>query len=489
MTGVSAARPAPSQPLPVLDFPVASSPGSEARDPRHGEQETLLPHVVAWNLTRRCNLACSHCYISAGSWHASGGELSTDECHRVLDDVLAVNPSLLLILSGGEPLVRNDLEEIAEHATSAGATVVVGTNGIGLTSGRIESLKGAGVRGVAVSVDSLTPRYHDRFRHGAGALGDTLAAVDRLTEHELDFVVQTSLTRGNRAELPELVSWAAEKGAVSFNLYFLVPTGRGRSMRGLSPEENEQVLAELVELERTYRGRMMVRSKCQPQIMRHVVEADDESPLLNYSTRCPCGVHYCRITPEGKLTPCPYMPAVAGDLMRASFGEVWTSSPLFRALREGSLGGRCGRCEYRKVCGGCRARAYAESGDPLGPDDSCAYDPPGDRPLVEPRRAVTYGRGADPELPWTPEARERLARVPSFVRGVVTRRVEDFARRRGYAAVDAEVMAEVRRSLPVDFSKRLPFFLRDASGEGARGEGARGEGALDEGGREEAIDA
>ncbi len=468
-TGVFPAGPTTSEALPVLDFPVPSPSGPLARDSRHGKEETFLPHVVAWNLTRRCNLACSHCYISAGSWHGSDGELSTDECHRVLDDVLAVNPSLLLILSGGEPLVRDDLEEIAEHAASAGATVVVGTNGIGLTDERIGSLKEAGVRGVAVSVDSLTASYHDRFRHGAGALADTLAAVDRLGEHELDFIVQTSLTRGNREELPEIVAWAAERGAVSFNLYFLVPTGRGEGMHGLLPEDNEEVLAELVELEREYRGRMMIRSKCQPQLMRHVVEADDESPLLNYGTRCPCGVHYCRITPEGKVTPCPYMPAVAGDLMRDSFGDVWASSPLFGALREGALGGRCGRCEYRKVCGGCRARAYAESGDPLGPDDSCAYDPPGDRPLVEPRRSVTYGQAVESQLPWTPEARERLARVPSFVRGVVTSRVEEFARRNGYAAVDLEVMAEVRRSMPVDFSKRLPFFLRDEQGEDRSG--------------------
>lgn len=460
-----------TSPLPVLDFPVPPRPGPLGGDLRGGDSETLLPHVVAWNLTRRCNLSCSHCYISAGSWHGSGGELSTEECHRILDDLLAVNPSPLLILSGGEPLVREDLEEIAEHGSSAGATVVVGTNGIGLTDERIDSLKAAGVQGVAVSIDSLTPQYHDRFRHGDGALAGTLAAVDRLVEHELDFIVQTSLTRGNRSELPELVAWAAGKGAVSFNLYFLVPTGRGERMRGLSPEENEGVLRELVELERSYRGRMMVRSKCEPQIMRHVIEADDDSPLLNYATRCPCGVHYCRITPEGKLTPCPYMPAVAGDLLRNSFADVWASSPLLGQLREGALGGRCGRCEYRKVCGGCRARAYAESGDPLGPDDSCAYDPPGDRPLVEPRPGVTYGRAADLELPWTPEAQERLARVPSFVRGVVTRRVEDFARERGYTTIDAGVMAEVRRSLPVDFSKRLPFFLRDSDDESERERG------------------
>jgi len=241
----------------------------------------------------------------------------------------------------------------------------VGTNGIGLTNERIESLKGAGVRGVAVSIDSLNPTYHDRFRHGTGALSATLSAVTRLRQQGLDFIVQTSLTRGNRYEFPELVAWAAENGAVSFNLYFLVPTGRGERMEGLSPSENEEVLADLVELERVYRGRMMVRSKCQPQLMRHVIEAGGESPLLNYATRCPCGVQYCRITPEGKLTPCPYMPAVAGDLTRESFGDVWRESSLFEALRGGALSGRCGRCEYRGVCGGCRARAFADALEPV----------------------------------------------------------------------------------------------------------------------------
>ncbi|HEX9885053.1 MAG TPA: radical SAM protein [Longimicrobiales bacterium] len=418
-----------------------------------------VPHVVAWNITRRCNLACSHCYISAGSWHAASGELGTAECRAILDDIIDVNPSPLLILSGGEPLVRDDLEEIAAHATEAGATVVVGTNGTGLTDARIESLKGAGVQGVAVSVDSLRPEYHDRFRHGGGALADTMAAVDRLVEHELDFVVQATVTRGNRGEVGELAAWAAALGAVSFNLYFLVPTGRGERMEGLSPEENESVLAELAELERTFRGRMMVRSKCQPQLMRHVIEADDGSPLLNYRTRCPCGVNYCRITPEGKLTPCPYLPAVAGDLTVETFRDVWERAELFQALRHGTLGGRCGRCEYREVCGGCRARAFAQSGDALGADESCAYEPTGDQPMVKRRAEVSYGEGADPEMPWTAEATARLGRIPSFVRGVVTRRVEDFARDRGYAVVDLDVMAEVRRALPVDFSKKLPFFL------------------------------
>jgi radical SAM protein with 4Fe4S-binding SPASM domain len=205
---------------------------------------------------------------------------------------------------------------------------------------------------------------------------------------------------------------------------------------------------------------MMVRSKCQPQLMRYVSEGDSDSPLLNYATRCPCGVHYCRITPEGKLTPCPYSPTVAGDLLTTPFREIWEASPVFDALRHGELGGRCGRCEYRQVCGGCRARAHAETGDLLAEDPSCAYQPTGDRPLVEPRNAISYGAPTTaPTLEWTAEATARLQRIPSFVRGVVSERLEKFARERGYQVIDLEVMAEVRREMPVDFSKRLPFFL------------------------------
>jgi len=138
---------------------------------------TYVPHIVAWNLTKRCNLACAHCYISAGSWQATSDELSTEECLRILDEVLDVNPNPMLILTGGEPLLRDDLEVLVERASSRGATVVVGTNGTRLTDDRIGSLMAAGLKGVAVSVDSLNARYHDRFRHGGGALADTLAAA------------------------------------------------------------------------------------------------------------------------------------------------------------------------------------------------------------------------------------------------------------------------------------------------------------------------
>jgi radical SAM protein with 4Fe4S-binding SPASM domain len=418
--------------------------------------------VVAWNLTRRCNLECAHCYISAGPHETATDELSTEEVLRIAREILEVNPAPMFILSGGEPLLREDLETIAKFASSRGATVVVGTNGTLLTDERIAGLKSAGVSGVAVSVDSLDPRRHDNFRHGPGALEATTAALARLREHQLDFIIQTTVTRGNRAELERLVAWSEQQGATSFNLYFLVPTGRGARLTDLTPEEYEAVLTDLVRLQGGYLGRMMIRAKCAPHFMRLLHQSAPESPILNYQTRCPCGVQYCRITPDGKLTPCPYLPAVAGDLRRQSFGEIWREAELFSALRAGKVGGKCGQCEFRALCGGCRARAFAMEDDYLAADPSCAYQPTGAQQLIEPARPVTYGMQVPQAMRWSPEAEARLQRIPSFVRGVIVGRLETYARERGLSEVTAELMREVRSRMPVDFSKRAPFFVDNA---------------------------
>ncbi|MFT7623695.1 MAG: radical SAM protein with 4Fe4S-binding SPASM domain [Myxococcota bacterium] len=419
-----------------------------------------IPHVVAWNITQRCNLECAHCYISAGPSAPTDKDLTVAECRRITDEILAINPNPMFILTGGEPLSRPDLEQIAAYASDFGATVVVGTNGTGLTPARIQSLMASGVKGVAISIDSLQTRYHNRFRHGDEALEQTLAGVTAMQEAGLDFIVQTTLTSFNRGEIDDLVAWSVEHGAVSFNLYFLVETGRGTGMKGLTPEQNDEALRDLVRLQKQYRGQILIRSKCQPALMRHVHELDPTSPIADYSTRCPCGVQYCRITPDGKLTPCPYLPEVAGDLRTQSFGEIWNSSPLFQTIRAGGLGGKCGSCEFRKVCGGCRARAFADSGDVMAADESCGYQPTGDVPVIEPK-AVAYG-GAAPklELRWAPEAEARMSRIPSFVRGVVMKRVEDFASREGHTEITLELLDSVRKNMPIDFSKRLPFFMR-----------------------------
>lgn len=433
-----------------------------------GEQEDTggtapaeaTPHVVAWNITRRCNLECAHCYIAAGPAAATHAELGLDEFRRIADEILTLNPAPMFILSGGEPLVREDLPLMARHAVDGGATVVVGTNGTLLTDEKIAALMTAGVTGVAVSLESLRASYHDRFRHGHGSLAATLEAVARLRRHGLDFIVQTTITSGNRKEVAALVDWAAAQGAVSFNAYFLVATGRGTRLRDLTADEYESALQELVGLHVTYLGEMMVRAKCAPHFMRLVHSAAPDSPILNYQTRCPCGVQYCRITPDGKLTPCPYLPLPAGDLRRRSFADLWRRAPLFARLRSGALGGKCGRCEYRQVCGGCRARAYAADSDPMSADPACAYEPSGSESVIAPSRSVTYGDPPAPQLSWSPAAEARMRRIPSFVRGVVVRRVEDYAMRRGCTEITPELLSAVRRDMPVDFSKRLPFFMR-----------------------------
>jgi len=309
-----------------------------------------------------------------------------------------------------------------------------------------------------VSIDSLRPKYHDNFRHGSGSLDDTIASLGRLRAQRMDFIIQTTATKGNRAELERLAEWSAEQGAVAFNCYFLVATGRGAGLSDLAPAEYEAVLADLARWQRQYRGQMMIRAKCAPHFMRHVHRADPESPILNYETRCPCGTQYCRITPDGKLTPCPYLPEVAGDLRTQSFGEIWRNAPLFRSLREGKLGGKCGSCEYQKLCGGCSARAFALEGDVLAADPSCVYEPRGGE-VIDRVRDVTYGEEFQPRLVWAPDARARLQRIPSFVRGVVAKRVEDWARARGLHEITPELLADIRSAMPIDFSKKRPFFV------------------------------
>ena len=420
----------------------------------------FIPHVVAWNLTRRCNLRCSHCYISAGPAMSAAGELETAECLRIIDEIVALNPAPMMILSGGEPLLRDDLAVIAGHAARRGATVVVGTNGTLLTGPRIDELMRAGVTGVAVSVDSLRPSYHNNFRRGADALADTMAALERMRDKQLDFIVQTSVTRGNAHEVPAILDWSAEQGAVAFNCYFMVATGRAEKLAELDAEEHEALLGMLAEAEARYRGTMMVRAKCAPHFIRKVHQASPDSPVLNYQTRCPCGIQYCRVTPEGTLTPCPYLPEVAGDLRTRSFADIWQNSPLFAELRGRELGGKCGRCEYRQICGGCRARAFAATGDYLAEDPSCSYQPDGTAEVIA-RRAISYGAAVERGLQWSAAAEERLKKIPSFVRGVVVSRIESFARERGLAVITPELLSEIRSAMPVDFSKRRPFFARE----------------------------
>ncbi len=182
----------------------------------------------------------------------------------------------------------------------------------------------------------------------------------------------------------------------------------------------------------------MIRPRCAPTFRRVLAQKKPDSILLESDAgRCMAAKNYCRITPDGDVTPCPYMPLVGGRLREGSFGDIWTSSPLFQALRNPDLEGRCGDCEYRELCGGCRARAFASSGDPLGEDPGCTYVPGTDKRPERAEEAV---------VAWAPEAELRLKKVPFFVRRTVRAAVEGFARRQGMLLVTPELMSEVRRT-------------------------------------------
>jgi radical SAM protein with 4Fe4S-binding SPASM domain len=408
---------------------------------------TFIPLTVSWNLTKRCNLACAHCYIDAGIRADRTGELDPAEALGVLDQIAEVNPQAVLILTGGEPLLRKDIYDLIAAASRIGFWTVLGSHG-GMLDGKVaERLQGVGLKGVGVSLDSVDAERHDAFRGIAGAWARTMAAVGVMREVGLPFLVETTVTRMNRREVRAMAELAVREGATALNVFFLVPTGRGASLNDLSANAIEEVLVELGELQEELAGTLMVNAKCAPHYRRVLWERDPESKFVRtfHGGGCPAGTYYCRITPEGDLTPCPYMPLAVGNLRDTDFATLWKTSSVLEDLRTAARGGRCGSCEFGELCGGCRCRAYATSGDLLAEDPSCRYTPGahgGASVPLPPER--TYGAGGGEELPWTAGARARIDQIPFFARGMVRRAVEAAARRRGAAVITEDLMQSIR---------------------------------------------
>jgi len=414
----------------------------------------FIPLTVSWNLTQRCNLHCAHCYIDANARADRDGELDTEESLRVLREIGEVNPQAVLILTGGEPLLRKDIFDIIRTSREIGFWTVLGSHGGMLDAEVADRLVDAGLRGVGVSVDSVQAVQHNRFRGISGAWEKTVAAMSVMRQRGLPFLVETTVTRFNKDRLGEMAAFAAAQGATALNVFFLVPTGRGANLNDLTPGEYEQTLVALARLQGEYEGKLLVNAKCAPHYRRALWELDADSKFVRtfHGGGCPAGTYYCRITPKGDLTPCPYMPLPVGNLREASFATLWRTAPVLRELREARRGGRCGSCEFSELCGGCRCRAYATTGDVLAEDPSCTYVPGthgGKAIPLPPER--TYGSTDAEELPWTEGARARVADVPFFARGMVKRAVEAAARKRGAVLVTGELMQELREAMKSRF--------------------------------------
>jgi radical SAM protein with 4Fe4S-binding SPASM domain len=400
------------------------------------------PFLVALNLTRRCNLRCAHCYLDAGTRdHGGPGELKTHEVEALLGQIAGLSDEIMVVLTGGEPLLRPDILDLARHAADLGLMVVMGTNGVLLDDARIAALRDAGVLAVGISLDSLEPAYHDRFRGLPGAWEKTMAGIDACRRTGFMFQIHFSVTEDNAHELGNMMAFARSAGASVVNVFTLVCTGRGETVTNISAPMYERVLKRVAEAARDERE-MLVRARCAPHFKRLALEMDPPLPVTlldGYEAGgCLAGTRYCRVTPEGDVTPCPYIETSVGSIREHDFAELWRDAPLFAELRAPKLEGRCGRCEYAKLCGGCRARPLAKHGDLMGEDFLCDYVPGGGA-VIEPM-LVSLG-----SIAWTPEAEARLRHVPAFVRRFVGRRAEEHARGLGAPAVTADHLETLAR--------------------------------------------
>lgn len=397
--------------------------------------------LLAINLTRRCNLGCAHCYLDAKTLeYGSEDELGTAEVQQLLDQVAGRSPDTMVVLTGGEPLARPDLEAIAAHGAGLGLSMVVGTNGSLLTKRRVASLKQAGVIGVGISVDSLTPNRHDAFRGRPGTWARTMRGIEQCREQGLSFQIHFSVTEENAHEFPAMVEFARSAGARVLNVFFLICTGRGESVSNITPSTYEHFIEKLIEAQERSTD-LIIRARCAPYFKRIAHQRDPQSALNRISGQegdgCIAGTHYCRITPEGNVTACPYIETSVGSIRNQDFVEIWEQAEDFQRLRAPQLEGKCGRCEYRKLCGGCRARPVAEGRDLMAADNWCTYQPRGQAVIV-PLTDFDI-----PAVRWTPEARQRLSRIPGFLRKMVRKRAEAYVTELGDKQVTTEHLAEL----------------------------------------------
>ncbi|MBN1165550.1 MAG: radical SAM protein [Methanospirillaceae archaeon] len=344
------------------------------------------PRLISWNVTLRCPLQCSHCYIDAGEREVAD-PLTTEEAYRVLDEIRKTGTPLV-ILSGGEPMMREDICDIAAHGTKTGLRMGLGTSGMGITQERAEALVMSGIRTVAISLDSADSHLHDTYRGYPGAWNQAVSAIRICREKGMQVQINMTLLAPESTRIDEVVSLGITLGVRDYQIFVPVPTGRSRQENYDRFGSYEKVLQHMLT---AYQDTgISLRPTCIPQFRRIAEEMGLKNP--GWGRGCIAGISYCRIYANGLVTPCPYLPVIAGDLRKEKFADIWYHSEVFHALRDPKrLQGKCGRCEYNLVCGGCRARAYSAYGTP----HSCGS-------LVRPADVQGDLCGEDPLCPYIP---------------------------------------------------------------------------------------
>ena len=361
----------------------------------------FLPRLIFWETTAGCNLRCIHCRRIDVADRLVPEDLSTAESKQLIDQIVAFcNP--ILVLSGGEPLIRPDIFEIAEYAVAKGLRVALATNGTLIDKHMAQRIVDAGIRRIAISLDGATAETHDAFRALPGCFAQALEGIEHLRRQGMSVQINTTVARHNIDELPQILSLALSLGADALHIFLLVPVGCGVEIADeqmLSPRQYEDVLNWLYE--RDQEGLLELKATCAPHYFRivrqrtaaekrpRVAEKAAASELHTMTKGCLAGTGVCFVSHKGEVFPCGYLPLLAGNVRERPLQEIWERSEVFSALRDPELlQGKCGRCEFKRICGGCRARAYGMTGNYLDEEPFCVYEPP---PLPQAARLKESG--------------------------------------------------------------------------------------------------
>lgn len=343
--------------------------------------------LLFWELTAACNLECGHCRRLDVSRTLMKDDLTTAEAKGVIEGIARAGKPIL-VFSGGEPLMRPDLFELVEHARGQGLQVSLATNGTLIDEALARQIVDAGIQRVAISIDGADATTHDDFRRQPGSLAAALAGFRRLRVLGMSMQINCTVTKHNVHQVDDLYALALAEGADALHVFMLVPVGCGvtiASTHMLPATEYERILGWLYQ--RAQEKKIHCRATCAPHYFRVIrQEARREGTQMPQYARhgmaamtkgCLAGSAICFVSHKGQVFPCGYLPLEAGNVKTTPFDEIWRGSALFHQLRNDDLlGGKCGRCEYRKVCMGCRARAFYETGDVMGEEPYCVYEPP-----------------------------------------------------------------------------------------------------------------
>jgi heme b synthase len=341
----------------------------------HPTPATLAPRVVAWESTRACNYACQHCRAQAQK-QADPNQLTTKEALKMVDQIAAFCKPVFII-SGGDPLLREDIFEVAKYASDQGLRVVMSPSGSNITPEVIQKMKATGVRMISLSLDGSNATVHDGFRQVEGAFDLAMHNMALARENQMPFRINTTVTQHNLTDLPNILKLAVDLGAVEWDVFMLVPTGRGKIQMEITPEQYEETLQAVYQSSLT--ATIQIKVTCAPQYSRIVSQHADgsqENKGKHGGRGCMAGNGFCFISHVGEVYGCGFLPIKAGSVKQQNFREIYQNAQLFKQLRNPSLlKGKCGVCNYKAACGGCRARALSVRKDFLEEEPFCNYQP------------------------------------------------------------------------------------------------------------------